>query len=201
MPNWTTNNLQVKKKDYKKFLEAAVRKVGDEDIDFGVLIEAPVCVIADRYYNSFVTNTPEAPDFNIKEDMDKYKEIDDNFFFDERGERIRLYQVFKSKNDLQGWYDWQCNKWGTKWGACETCLPDADDIAKADDEDYLDITFDTAWSAPMPWYEELAKVVPFCAECIEEGGFFHLNLDSDGQGNLTVDDDTEEYFANLDEDE
>lgn len=46
------------------------------------------------------------------------------------------------------WYDWCCNNWGTKWGACES---------------YIEgnrISFDTAWSAAIPVMKKLSEMVP-----------------------------------------
>jgi Ferredoxin-like domain in Api92-like protein len=44
------------------------------------------------------------------------------------------------------WYNWQINNWGTKWDAYETvfCMNDID-------EDYAELNFQTAWSAPYEW--------------------------------------------------
>ena len=46
------------------------------------------------------------------------------------------------------WYGWCCDHWGTKWNASEPYW--SDDM----------VTFETAWSAPYPIYEELAKKFP-----------------------------------------
>ena len=44
------------------------------------------------------------------------------------------------------WYDWSCENWGTKWGACHTCYVDENNIE-----------FDTAWSCPFKIFEEISK--------------------------------------------
>lgn len=46
------------------------------------------------------------------------------------------------------WYDWCCNNWGTKWGACESRIEESR------------ISFDTAWSAAIPVMEKLSEMVP-----------------------------------------
>ena len=44
------------------------------------------------------------------------------------------------------WYDWSCENWGTKWGACHTYYVDENNIE-----------FDTAWSCPFKIFEEISK--------------------------------------------
>ena len=43
-------------------------------------------------------------------------------------------------------YDWSCENWGTKWGACHTYYVDENNIE-----------FDTAWSCPFKIFEEISK--------------------------------------------
>ena len=45
------------------------------------------------------------------------------------------------------WYDWSCDKWGTKWNACDIYM-ETENI----------LTFNTAWSAPLPVLEKLAEL-------------------------------------------
>ena len=47
------------------------------------------------------------------------------------------------KYGFQDWYNWSIHNWGTKWDACNSHI-------ESDDEDYIFITFDTAWSPPEP---------------------------------------------------
>lgn len=47
------------------------------------------------------------------------------------------------------WYEWRCDKWGTKWNAYDVELID-DNI----------VEFDTAWAAPFPVIERLAELFP-----------------------------------------
>lgn len=46
------------------------------------------------------------------------------------------------------WYDWCCAKWGTKWNAYDDNFDKEENV----------ITFDTAWSCPIPVLCELAKL-------------------------------------------
>ena len=50
-----------------------------------------------------------------------------------------------------GWYDWRLEHWGTKWdiynATCERM-----------DENTLVLSFDTAWSPPIPVYDKLVDM-------------------------------------------
>ena len=49
---------------------------------------------------------------------------------------------FQSTGTLdQRWYDWRVQNWDTKWDAYDLEISD-------DDEDQLEVTFNTAWSPP-----------------------------------------------------
>ena len=46
------------------------------------------------------------------------------------------------------WYSWSCANWGTKWEICEP-------FCNGHDENYLTMSFDTAWSPPIAFYEKM----------------------------------------------
>jgi len=56
------------------------------------------------------------------------------------------------KHGSKDWYDWSINNWGTKWDA-STNDTDYDD-------NWLNISFDTAWSPPEPWIQAVSKKYP-----------------------------------------
>ncbi len=47
------------------------------------------------------------------------------------------------------WYDWCYENWGTKWNACEPIWSGANYV-----------TFNTAWSSPVPIYKKLTELFP-----------------------------------------
>jgi hypothetical protein len=51
------------------------------------------------------------------------------------------------------WYDWRWDNWGTKWDAYDCYV---NELLK----DYCSISFDTAWSPPIPYYLALSKKYP-----------------------------------------
>ena len=59
------------------------------------------------------------------------------------------------------WYNWRCEKWGTKWDAVDTYINSEPYF------DYIMISFDTAWSPPIPYYEALSKKYPLLSISVE----------------------------------
>jgi hypothetical protein len=55
-------------------------------------------------------------------------------------------------SEEENWYNWNCENWGTKW--------DIDDDISMDrnDEETLTTDFATAWSPPLKFFENLAKL-------------------------------------------
>ena len=51
---------------------------------------------------------------------------------------------------FDGWYEWNCANWGTKWNAYECEILE-------DHTDILEIKFTTAWCPPEAWVKRLAK--------------------------------------------
>lgn len=54
------------------------------------------------------------------------------------------------------WYDWSVNHWGTKWNASEESVTSFVDGDLA----YALVSFETAWSAPMPIYRAIREQYP-----------------------------------------
>ncbi len=52
------------------------------------------------------------------------------------------------KHEGDGWYNWNCENWGTKWNAYDCKQIDGG------------VQFDTAWSAPRPVIEKLSQMFP-----------------------------------------
>lgn len=60
------------------------------------------------------------------------------------------------KKGDERWYKWRINKWGTKWDV----YPDS--ISKDFDEEneYFEVSFDTAWAPPLEWMQKASKLFP-----------------------------------------
>jgi len=66
------------------------------------------------------------------------------------------------------WYEWNVNHWGVKWDVRTA------EINLSPKEDFVLITFETAWSIPVAAFEAIATQHPeleFTFKCIEEQGW------------------------------
>lgn len=63
----------------------------------------------------------------------------------------------KEKYGKNNWYDWSIANWGTKWNAYDISEPN---ISLKEKSGSYKISFNTAWSAPLPVYFELARLFP-----------------------------------------
>lgn len=91
-------------------------------------------------------------------------------FINEEGEKLqRVLDTLKGENgaidfekltpmpkeEEDNWYEWRKEHWGTKWNAYDI-------NREIDFSDENHIVFNTAWSAPMPIYKEIAELLPDC---------------------------------------
>ena len=73
--------------------------------------------------------------------------------------------------DRKDWYDWSIKNWGTKWDAC------ASEILH-NDIDFFRVSFESAWSPPIDWIDNIMKDFPdLCFELeYEEPGMMFGGL-------------------------
>lgn len=71
----------------------------------------------------------------------------------------------------KNWYDWRCEKWGTKWDACDSTI-----VKK---KTSITTNFDTAWAPPIPWlikimrkYPDLKFELSYQNECEDETHYY-----------------------------
>lgn len=67
------------------------------------------------------------------------------------------------------WYDWRIHNWGTKWDAYE-CRVGDDNLHRG----VLEVTFCTAWSPPVEWFEVMAMETPWLT--------YHMSWQEHGVG-------------------
>ena len=65
----------------------------------------------------------------------------------------KMQKQLIDKYGYDNWYDWCCDNWGTKWDAYDCYVSESL-------KDYCSISFDTAWSPPIPYYLALSKKYP-----------------------------------------
>lgn len=88
-------------------------------------------------------------DGGIEFDFNTIVEMPEHIFRGSLGQKER--ELFGDDN----WYDWSVRNWGTKWNACASYI---EDIKKQDGVYQTVVHFDTAWNAPHPIFERLAKL-------------------------------------------
>ena len=54
-----------------------------------------------------------------------------------------------------GWYEWNIDNWGTKWGPC---YPEDPEVSSDGAE--FSVSFETAWAPPTPWVHAIASKHP-----------------------------------------
>lgn len=78
--------------------------------------------------------------------------------------------------DEENWYDWCLANWGTKWDVSSS------DLLAADDK-HINISFDTAWSPPIEWYEKMTKMGWKISAYYHESGVGYCGTYTDESGN------------------
>lgn len=116
---------------------------------------------------------------------------------------------FKTNNKLSGnclsftcisprpddveWYLWNVTNWGTKWDACDPIL--------VENDDYLEYSFNTAWSPPTEWLEKCAEKYPnlkIIISCSEENEWLvKYNLERGKLIQLEYFDTKEDYLEDI----
>ena len=103
------------------------------------------------------------------------KPMPDNCF---RGALGKDEEEMCKREGIPNWYDWSTDNWGTKWDACHMTHGRIDDNT-------ITFDFDTAWSPPVPIFEELAEQgftveayyveygMDFAGEWHDDGETFH----------------------------
>ena len=83
-------------------------------------------------------------------------------------------EELKKEHGHDNWYDWCCDKWGTKWPARGLGLKNSPDMLRVGDEKLI-VSMDTAWSLPNGIITTMANDHPFVRifiTCMEEALFF-----------------------------
>ena len=137
MPNWCENKLDVSgnKIDIQKFKESTLVKAekGDEiHFTMNLLYPTPPELLEQSAPNNW---RGEETDTEGKLEFEK------------------KIEELKQKYGHTDWYDWRVDEWGTKWDAADTYVLD-------DEDEFLSIQYNTAWSPNMEWVKTIAKQFP-----------------------------------------
>lgn len=137
MPNWCENKLDVSgnKIDIQKFKELSLVK---DDIGDGL-----------HFTMNLLYPTPPELLEQTSPNMWRGEETDT----EGKLEFEKKIEELKQKYGHTDWYDWRVDKWGTKWDAASTYILD-------DEDEFLSIEYNTAWSPNMEWVKTIAKQFP-----------------------------------------
>jgi hypothetical protein len=98
-------------------------------------------------------------------DVAKLRELRDEFLKtenpEEKGNPFNYLRPMPPELSDNGWYDWRCANWGTKWDAMTAWGIELDE-----DEKTLTVSFHTAWSPPIDLYEYLHEETEWRVEAV-----------------------------------
>ena len=161
---------------------------------------------AKKPYNTYYENwkTKQIEESPMEADLLFWNFIEpenkDAYFADAHGTKPEGYESWSMEEKLahdmkftgEGWYDWNCRNWGTKW--------EARGVLEQEDEDgkYLRYQFDTAWSPAEGAFRAMVEQHPelsFTFRCEEEQGWGVEYESEDGELTVTNEWDIPESHA------
>lgn len=172
MPNWCSNSLHIKgdRQQLRDFQERVTKTNDDGNVEYAILpsLYPTPTELREAVAGHF---TPE-PNENWAKLLAEGEITQE--WYDELVERNRkgyaIAQENIAKYGYSDWYGWCVDKWGTKWGDCDTVLHgDASDGS-------LDFTFESAWSPPVDGIIHISTMFPdlvFMMSWAEEGMDFY----------------------------
>ena len=154
MPNFTSNLIRAEGEsaDLKTFLEAV--KGDDTVFDFNHIIPMPPLLRHTGAGQRTIGGTTVASWYIIDPTDPLPNDEQVRLFTPE--EEAELKRIGHSD-----WYSWSVANWGTKWNACRA-IEDQSCIEYGS----VEITFETAWDAPLPVLRTMIRLFPqFSFEC------------------------------------
>jgi hypothetical protein len=171
MPNWVKNRVEISGPEKDKVDAVLLLKSNQDEscFDFNNIIPMPHSLKIES--GSYSMKSLAVYRYKVMgvgtAALEKFKSYDEeaiNMTLDDYADQLlkdgsadlELGRTVYSNIEKYGygdWYDWSISKWGTKWNACDA------DCYKNHDGNIV-YEFNTAWSAPTPVIEQLAKRFP-----------------------------------------
>jgi len=126
MPNWCYNEL------YMEGSHPDLEKIRKIDMDFQKILPMPQSM-----YDDIGDEGANLGGRNMK---------------DLNPEQQKLKQSWIDEFGVDGWYDWSCKNWNTKWTASN--------VEWKCDGEFQTVKFNTAWDKPNPVIKELSRLFP-----------------------------------------
>ena len=169
MPNWCSNSLSVSgdKAQLRDFLERITFTDDNGHTGYSILPRLYPVPADLQITSTFVSAEPNPKWLEWVADGTWTQED-----YDERVKRdAEIYaqqQANIAKYGYKDWYDWSVDKWGTKWGDCDT------EVFHNDDS--ISVVFQSAWSPPVDGIIHISTLFPdlvFSMNWHEEGMDFY----------------------------
>ena len=132
MPNWTYNRIRVRSDDSEKIKE--IKAIFERKDPFNALIPEPDWTTVPLTEETLRQYSFSKPRGEVGECSVMVQ--NENPF-------LAGLRFTSTNNQDDRWYEWRCDNWGTKWEACDIKITQ-------DYTDFLEVTFNTAWSPPEP---------------------------------------------------
>jgi len=103
-------------------------------------------------------------------------------------EKLLEISGFSDNYEVQGWYEWRLENWGTKWDVYETQCTRIN-------ANTMQLYFYTAWSPPIPVFDKLVDMgFEINARYLDEGwGYIGEYTDGDDWSSVEVESVVEDY--------
>jgi len=136
---------------------------------------------------------------NNNAQQNKIKELHDRMFSGDETFLDGLFEYFVPSSKGDDWYQSNIDNWGTKWDATDVVLENSDETT------FIHLTFDTAWSPPEAFYDNLNKQgytveATFCEQGCDFIGYYRNGefvSESFNDGTFNYEDD--DYYEKQDE--
>ena len=136
---------------------------------------------------------PNHTDNRVILSHDDSKMIDDIYnVMNTEGTELCHHLIPEPRDDenepTSGWYDWRLENWGTKWDVYNVHMTRMDDNT-------LVMSFDTAWSPPIPVFDKMVDMgYEINARYLDEGwGYIGEYTDGDDWSTTDVESVVEDY--------
>ena len=161
MPNWTSNKIRAKgtANEFDQFLDSVSGP--DQPLDFNRIIPMPELLRHTGVGSDTIDGAEQKTWYVIDPDLwPGQPGYEDNKRAFTPEERAALDDI-----GHDNWYDWRVEHWGTKSNAYHAT------VERLPAESAVEISFYTAWSAPLPFFRELATRFPqlsFTCSCTNQ---------------------------------
>lgn len=152
MPNWTNNRVSIRglKADLDKFLNDGEKGGKNENGFFSFESWIPM---PKTYVDYDTCNYAYGERLEVGKKFKRYQANGGDICTEKDIEDYKRESKYQQETyGVVGWYDWRVKYWGCKW--------DTDLEIDYQNEERIDFVFDTPWSAPREFFDEISRRYP-----------------------------------------